>query len=113
MKLEKTITEKIDEKKELLKTIDAQLAITLDFYQTITENYKELYDANKAKVQSHMNGIASISDAITKSIKQKAEIQDEINRLEESENCTHESVPEEFTGNKNDFLAMIKNKELN
>lgn len=108
----KTIEEKIKEKKELIKIIDAQIEITMTAFQKVTAVFENLYTANHGKVNSHMNGISSLSDTLTRSIKQKSDIQDEINRLESLEDVEVEETPTEVTGNKDDFLTIIKDASV-
>jgi len=101
--------ERIEKKLNLIKELDIVYEMTLDLYQSMTAQYKDLYVTNKAKVNStHISGFSSIINSLTANRKEKSDLLDDIARIEDIENAPEEILPEEVSGNKNDILNLIK-----
>jgi len=108
--MDKTIEDRIDEKVKLIRELDSQLVMTQDLYQSMTSNYKDLYETNKANVNSqHINGFASLLKAMNDLFKQKGLLQNEINDLIDSDGIVINENEDELTGSKEDILKLIKN----
>jgi hypothetical protein len=105
----KTTEEKVEEKKRLLAETENAYIITMNLYQVIVDNYKALYSANQAKVESqHMNGISQILDKVTNLIKTKKEILNEINALLDLENEEQPKTEVNKPYNKSEMMVMLK-----
>lgn len=106
----KSLTKKIEEKEEIIKELDIQYILSTDLLQAMTASYKDLYQANNAKVNSnHIAGFSSLINAINANRKQKSDLQDDITRFLDLANITEEeeTLPTEISGNKGEILDLI------
>lgn len=80
----KTLEEKIEEKKKSICQIDSIYDSTMELYDTIVSNYNSLYQTNHGKdLDDHMNGISAILRRLNDLIETKNKIQNEINNMVE------------------------------
>ena len=104
----KTVQEKIDEKNRTLKDVNKTLKQSMVLYDITTSQYGQLYDANKANVDSkHISGIASLLSKINELLRTRNDIENEINALLElDEQANTETTSDKVRGDKAMILQL-------
>jgi hypothetical protein len=106
----KTTQEKINEKKTTLDDVNRTLEQSMTLYDITTSQYGQLYDTNKAQVDSkHIAGIASLLSKINELLRTRNDIENEINGLLElDEQMNADNNSDVMKGSKADILKKLE-----
>jgi phosphotransferase system HPr-like phosphotransfer protein len=106
----KTIDEKIEEKKLTLDKIDTQYETSTKLFETLSKSYEELYRVNNAKVDAKaIAGIASLLSRLNDLLRTRNDIENEINALLELEEAQNQGATSEgVKGSKDAILQMVE-----
>jgi uncharacterized coiled-coil protein SlyX len=105
----KSLDEKIAEKKKTLEEINDTLAKSTLLYDITTSEFGALFKENKGKVDGRQTlaGIAALLSRINDLIKTRNDIENEINALLELDEVQQPST-NEIKGDKEQILTLLK-----